>query len=250
MKPIHSVIALIALVLASAGTAVYDYNQTRKAVISYLDKALGQTLSQNDGLWLTPDTLRTFRRHLCLPQLKCRASIGYCLNDDSRDGISSSRHERRQGNLNVAYKGYANCSMATILAMSDQHRALTLLSLSVIWGIFALCQRRKTPVYATVGTVRYGGITYNADRDEFTDDRLVPIHFTPMQHQLMQMFFRQPTHRLSQQEICQRLWPKKPDATETLHTLIRRTKTVVEAHSSLHITVDRGRSNQLDDGRK
>ncbi len=49
-------------------------------------------------------------------------------------------------------------------------------------------------------------------------------------------------HQLSKQEICDALWPKKPDASETLYTLIRRIKPVIEQNSNLMIESERGKS--------
>ena len=66
-----------------------------------------------------------------------------------------------------------------------------------------------------------------------------------MQHHLLTMFFLSPSHELSHREIADALWPKKPDASETLYTLIRRLKVVLSQHSSLTIIVDRGRSYSL-----
>jgi superfamily II DNA helicase RecQ len=71
------------------------------------------------------------------------------------------------------------------------------------------------------------------------------IKFTPMQHQLMQLFFNNTHHQLSKQEICDALWPKKPDASETLYTLIRRIKPVIEQNSNLMIESERGKSYRL-----
>ena len=66
-----------------------------------------------------------------------------------------------------------------------------------------------------------------------------------MQQQLLEMFFRSEAHQLSKTEICNALWPKKPDASETLYTLIRRLKPVIEQHSDLKIESDRGRAYEL-----
>ncbi|WP_440314991.1 winged helix-turn-helix domain-containing protein [Leyella stercorea] len=71
------------------------------------------------------------------------------------------------------------------------------------------------------------------------------IRLTPMQHSLLEMFMTNDTHTLSKQDICERLWPKKPDASDTLYTLIRRIKPIVEANSRLKIESDRGRSYSL-----
>ena len=66
-----------------------------------------------------------------------------------------------------------------------------------------------------------------------------------MQQQLMEMLWQSPSHQLSKAEICDTLWPKKPDASETLYTLIRRLKPIIEEHSDLKIEVDRGKSYGL-----
>ena len=50
---------------------------------------------------------------------------------------------------------------------------------------------------------------------------------------------------VGKQEICDRLWPKKPDANDTLYTLIKRIKPIIEAHSTLKIESDRGKSYSL-----
>ncbi len=71
------------------------------------------------------------------------------------------------------------------------------------------------------------------------------MKLTPMQQQLMEMFFRSPSHLLTKSEICEALWPKKDDASETLYTLIRRLKPVIEQHSDLKIEADRGRAYEL-----
>ena len=66
-----------------------------------------------------------------------------------------------------------------------------------------------------------------------------------MQQQLMEMLWLSPTRQLSKAEICDALWPKKPDASETLYTLIRRLKPIIEEHSDLKIESDRGKAYGL-----
>ena len=66
-----------------------------------------------------------------------------------------------------------------------------------------------------------------------------------MQHRLLVLFMQAEGHRLTKQDICDQLWPKKPDASDTLYTLIRRLKPVIEANSRLRIACDRGRSYSL-----
>ena len=89
----------------------------------------------------------------------------------------------------------------------------------------------------------YGGIVYNDGK--FTTLSGEQIRLTPMQHSLLEMFITNDTHTLSKQEICDRLWPKKPDASDTLYTLIRRIKPIIEANGALKIESDRGKSYSL-----
>ena len=74
----------------------------------------------------------------------------------------------------------------------------------------------------------------------------MPIRFTPMQQQLMRLFWQSPFHSISKEEICATLWPKKDDANDTLYTLIRRLKPIVEEHTRLKIVADRGRNYSLE----
>jgi DNA-binding response OmpR family regulator len=68
-----------------------------------------------------------------------------------------------------------------------------------------------------------------------------------MQEQLLKLFFAAPRHSLSKQEICDSLWPRKPDASDTLYTLIKRLKPVLEEQGGLQITSDRGKGYILED---
>ena len=79
----------------------------------------------------------------------------------------------------------------------------------------------------------------------FVDAKGCIIKLTPMQQQLMEMLWKSPSHKLSKAEICDALWPKKEDASETLYTLIRRLKPIIEEHSDLKIESDRGKSYGL-----
>ena len=91
----------------------------------------------------------------------------------------------------------------------------------------------------------FGGLTYSEAEGRFYAPDGNEVQLTPMQHQLMEMFFHSPSHTLSKAEICEALWPKKPDASETLYTLIRRLKPVIEQHSDLRIESDRSKAYRL-----
>ena len=88
-------------------------------------------------------------------------------------------------------------------------------------------------------------MSYSETETRFFDVEGQQVKLTPMQQQLMEMFFRSPNHALSKAEICDALWPKKEDANDTLYTLIRRLKPIIEQHSDLKIEADRGKAYEL-----
>ena len=102
--------------------------------------------------------------------------------------------------------------------------------------------RRFKPEVLVEG-LRYGGLIYT--NEKFMTAKGEQIRLTPMQHTLREMFMNSENHCLSKQEICDRLWPKKPDASDTLYTLIKRMKPIIEDHSNLKIESDRGKSYTL-----
>ena len=115
---------------------------------------------------------------------------------------------------------------------------MMLWTIALLWGLFCLYQHRRS---VTLGL--YGGLALQHGR--FIDAKGCVVKLTPMQQQLMEMLWLSPTRQLSKTEICDALWPKKEDASETLYTLIRRLKPIIEQHSDLKIEVDRGKSYGL-----
>lgn len=86
----------------------------------------------------------------------------------------------------------------------------------------------------TVSFVTYGAYAYNG----FNGSIVLCT--------LMEMFYLSSSHLLFKSDICQSLWPGKDNADETLYTLIRRLKPIVEDNSNLRITTDRGRAYGLE----
>ena len=112
--------------------------------------------------------------------------------------------------------------------------------MALLWGLYCFWHYRKQ-----VPLVAFGGLAYSEVEGRFYDAMGKQVRLTPMQQQLMEMFFRSESHQLSKTEICDALWPKKDDANDTLYTLIRRLKPIIEEHSELKIESDRGRAYEL-----
>ena len=225
MKPRYSVLILLTLIVASAMTGYHSFSTTRQLVTQDMSHALARALEQQQTHVISADTVRVFNNYLQLDELRGKAVLAV--------------DTRQRG-----FRCYAKCSAATIFSMSDQRPASVLWMMAGLWGFFCLYRHRKT-TFHPVGASCFGGLSFSESDQRFFDAQGQHVKLTPMQQQLMEMFFRSPSHLLTKSEICEALWPKKDDASETLYTLIRRLKPVIEQHSDLKIEADRGRAYEL-----
>ena len=95
-------------------------------------------------------------------------------------------------------------------------------------------------------TISFGNLNLSCETASFYNENEEKLKLTPQQYALMEMFFLSPTHILNRSDICESLWPGKINADETLNTLIRRLRPLVEENSNLKITTDRGRAYALE----
>lgn len=242
MKPHVSILIFVFFILASVWSSIGSYRMTRDRIVSDLNQALEKTLRQQAGDEITPDTIRIYRSFLTIKPLRKRAYVTYCTREDKGDMACSDSMKWREKGGNVHLRAYANCSVATIFALSDQRLSLLFSLLAISWLAFSLYTNRK---YQQEKLVTVGTLSYSSNRNIFYDARRQPLHFTPMQHQLMQMFLADNGRSLSKQAICDAFWPKKDDPSETLYTLIRRLKTAIEQHTNLSIVSERGSHYRL-----
>ncbi len=249
MKPIYSVVVFFFLLICSVSASVHSYQFTRQEIERDLNTALQLTLEKKTEGWITPDTIRSYRNNISIPWLRDYAYISYCLPDEKRIGITSKSMKWHGDGQTFSFRGYANCTMATLLSLSDQRLPITLASITLLWGMLSVCvglRKRQHVVFVAKGEmVSIGGLYLDSVHDSFVDKRNQEIHLTPMQHQLMKMFFSSENHKLTKEDICHALWPKKEDASDTLYTLIRRLRPILARHSHLRITSDRGKAYQL-----
>ena len=205
MRQKYMVMVLLALIGAASLTSFHSYRATEQIVTSDMNQALALALAEQKTDVINSDTIQVFNSYLQLEQLRGQAVLAV--------------DTRQRG-----FHCYAQCSTATIFSMSEQRPALALWTLAMLWITFCFFYRQRKIFFDAQGEY---------------------VRLTPMQQQLMEMFFRSDTHLLTKTEICSTLWPKKEDASETLYTLIRRLKPIIEQHSDLKIESDRGRSYEL-----
>ena len=225
MKQQHLVIVLFVMIVASCATSLVSYHATERQVVDDMSQALSSALAKQQSNVITQDTIQSFNSHLQMAELRGKATIAV------------DTHGRE-------FKAYARCSEATIFSLSDQRPTMFLWIMTLLWATFCFYRRRKN-VMQFAGMLQYGGLCYAEADGAFYDVQGQRIKLTPMQQQLMEMFFRSDAHQLTKTEICDALWPKKPDASETLYTLIRRLRPIIEEHSDLKIESDRGKSYGL-----
>lgn len=229
MKKLPFVI-FVFIMLCALCSSISSYKSTENGITRDVNNALKLTLAEMPTDVINADTIRCYRSHLTIAELKNTACIA----------MTSVRRAGRQETQMVAQ---ANCDVMTILMLSDQRASGALLFAGILWMMCSLWYIRRFKPEMFAEALSYGGIVFT--NDKFITAKGEPIHFTPMQHSLMEMFMMTESHSLSKQEICDRLWPKKPDASDTLYTLIKRVKPILEANSNLKIESDRGKSYML-----
>ena len=208
----------LALTIASGMMSLNSYKATEVLVTADMNQALAKALEEQQSDVISADTIQVFNSHLQIEGLRGNAVLAV----DTKKG----------------FRPRPQVSTATILSLSDQRPSMILWSMALLWGLFGLYQHRRLSVLGL-----YGGLALQEGR--FVNAKGSEVKLTPMQQQLMEMLWQSPSHQLSKAEICGALWPKKPDASETLYTLIRRLKPIIEEHSDLKIESDRGKSYSL-----
>ena len=218
MKQKYAVVVLFALIIASSMVSLTSYKTTENLVTEDVNQALAKALDEQQSDVISADTIQVFNSHLQIEELRGNAVLAV----DTKKG----------------FRPRPQVSTATILSLSDQRPSMILWSMVLLWSLFCLYQHRRLSALGL-----YGGLALQDGL--FINSKGCEVKLTPMQQQLMEMLWQSPTHQLSKAEICDALWPKKEDASETLYTLIRRLKPIIEEHSDLKIESDRGKTYGL-----
>lgn len=285
MNPYKSLLVILLFVVLSFGFGHNNYMQTKQEIVSDLNRALQQTVMQNMDFWINQDSIHAYTRlqqmmetpvsvnssnHLFtnalnLPKLQEVSGLSfhilkkgeqephlpkeYLVSDTlllfAPAGVTSS-------DLILSFRGYARCSTATIFSLSDQKMPTLLFIAALLWGVvsFVFFMRKNKitgfPNLKEKELIRFGNLTLSCEENCFYNEQQEKLKFTPLQYALMEMFYFSSSRQLLKTDICRSLWPGKENAEETLYTLIRRLKPVVEEQSNLKITTDRGRAYALE----
>ena len=210
MKGKLSSIFVVLLFLAAIFSGERSYKNARRYIVSDLNRALSETLARIQTDAITPDTVSLFRDKLTIPELKDSTYVSYCLPGDKPNGLCSDIMMLDEAGV----RSYADISFASVLGIADKRMPIAFSALAFLWllGSVALTRKEQEPV---------------------------PARLTPMQRQLFDMFLSAPEGGLSKEDICNALWPNKPQADETLYSLIRHLKSSIEG-SGYEIETKRG----------
>ena len=221
------ILIFIVLCFTAMATSYGSYRKAQRNIESDLQQALAKTINEKGVETMRQDSIRayrsiartedemmtiavgdeTLRRHLRNQQLGEMAFITYTVG-------------RERGRWNVTFNTEAKCSAAMIWSLSYQ----------------------RLSAWLTVMALLSLALSFRGRRQPITMDCFSATHLTPMQRQLMEMFVASDSHSLSKHEICNALWPKKDDASETLYALISRLKRELDKTSNYDIISDRGRA--------
>lgn len=229
-------VVFLSLVVSALLASLGSCHLQARSIDNDVRLALSQTLQERPTYVVDADTIRVYRSYITVAEVRDTASI-------------SVKTVRRAGQDVAVLEANAGYSFLTLLSLSDQRPATVLMAVAVLWLVGCLWNRKTlSPTDRPLQEGGcYGGLFYAPKEGRFSTANGEEVRLTPMQRQLMELFFRSPSHTLTKQAICDALWPKKPDANDTLYTLIRRLKPVIEGQSQLKIESDRGYAYRLTD---
>lgn len=257
----YGMIIPLALMIASLVTSCLSYSNAKQSIADDLNDAMIALANENCGLWTRQDTIAALRQmhettHKPLiyqasdinfrnSALKDNAYFTLALVDKKNtapkiqgDKIASDSimlvPARAADGLAIQVQGFADCSIASVFAVSDQTLPGILFSLSILSMAAMFVWRRKETEMSETALAPVSPAVHPLDG----------IKLTPMQRQFARMLLDAPGMRVDKATLCSTLWGNKSNAEESLYTLVRRTKTALSA-SDIEIICNRGDSYEL-----
>lgn len=245
MKPITAVLVFFSLMIPSFILSYGSYATTKESIIDDVNQALAQTILCKKNNQITADTLKVFRSNLKNYQLKEISYLSMCTDEPSKTSFCSDTMSYTYGEQRFLVRAYPNCSKAEIFSMSKQTIPGMIFTISILWGIFSMLYfhrkyNSQPGLNSNEQIIAFGNLSFSISHSLFYNERKEEIYFTPMQQSLIKMLMIDEHKKLSVNEICNRLWPGKENAKETLYTLVRRVKPIIEKNSNVRLLSDKG----------
>ncbi len=251
----------MALMIASFVASCFAYSEARQSISDDLNDTMLALANENSELWTRQDTIAALRKmHETTnkPLIYQASDVNFrnaALRDEAyftialvdRKNIAPAIHgdkiasdtiilmsERSGNGVAIRVQGFADCTMASVFAASDQTLPGLLFALSILSMASMFVWRRK------------GHHPLAAESALHTSDTplLDGIKLTPMQRQLARMLLDAPEWKVDKATLCSALWGNKSNAEESLYTLVRRTKAPL-AEAGIEIICNRGDSYEL-----
>lgn len=250
----------LAFMIASLISSCFSYSNARQNIADDLNEAMFAFANENRELWTRQDTIAALRKmhetthkpiiyqasdvNFRNAALKEDAYFILALVDKRTTAPKIKGHkiasdsimlipENNIGGVAVQLQGFADCSMASVFAASDQTLPGVFFSLSLLSIVSMYIWRRKETEPITELAVEVPSIP-----------SLTGIKLTPMQRQLAQMLLDAPDMKVDKATLCSALWGNKSNAEESLYTLVRRTKAALSV-ANMEIVCNRGDSYEL-----
>lgn len=247
----------LSLMVASVVASVISYSDAKRSITDDLNEAMVALANENSELWTRQDTITALSKmHAAThkpiiyqaPELNLR---NVALKDevyftmaltDRKSGAPKVEGNKIMSDsimllpaggpegMVVQVQGFADCSMASVFAVSDQSLPFFFLSLSLLsaGGMFLWNRKRSE----------------EPDAELSAAEVLEGIKLTPMQRKFTQMLFNAPYRKVDKVTLCAALWDSKMNAEESLYTLVRRTKAAL-SETGFEIVCNRGESYEL-----
>lgn len=251
----------LALMLSSVISGCFAYSKAKQDIADDLNEVMVALVKEKSGLWTRQDTISALRHlykatnkpmiyeasdlHFRNDVLKNMAYYSLALVDKKKSASKIQGNkitsdsimlvpERSVDGLAIEIQGFAECSTASIFAVSDQTVPGFLFALSILSMVSLFVWRRKQHTQLETELAFPAPAGPNIDC----------LKLTPMQRQLTQMLIDAPDKKVDKATLCTALWGNKSNAEESLYTLVRRTKTAL-ADTNIEIICNRGDSYQL-----
>lgn len=251
----------LALMIASLATSCFSYTSAKHNIKDDLNEAMLALANENSELWTRQDTIATLRQMHKIthrPVIYQASDMNFrnaTLKEDAYFTLAlvdrKNAAPKIQGNkiasdsimlvpekavdgIAIQVQGFADCSMASVFAASDQTLPGVLFTLSLLSMASMFVWRRKE-VDIPLSKLSAEALAVPS---------LAGIKLTPMQRQFTQMLLDAPGMKIDKPTICTTLWGNKSNADESLYTLVRRTKAAL-ANANIEIVCNRGESYEL-----
>lgn len=159
----------------------------------------------------------------------------------------------KEEGLQLSFQSYAAYTPLGLLALMDKQvpGGLLLVALFLFFSSFYFFRKKdmaqeKEEIAFGRASIALGNLQFSPEESNFYRAEGGRLKLTPLQSSLLTLFFQAPGHSLNRTDICQALWPGKENADETLNTLVRRLRVMLESHTNLKITTDRGKAYVLE----